>query len=92
MEELIQLSKIINNPGWLILCYISVEIIKYLRSKNNLSIREMQIQILQLQLLFMCHYNPENTQAILYIYDKYKKMGGNSYVEDVISEWRKKHG
>ena len=92
MEELIQLSKIINNPGWLILCYISIETLKYLRNKNNLSIREMQIQILQLQILFMCYNNPENTQAILYIYDKYKKMGGNSYVEDVISEWRKKHG
>lgn len=55
------------------------------REKNALRLRRVEImQNLQM--------NPDDAQTIMSLYDEYRKRGGNSYIKERITEWKKTRG
>jgi tryptophan synthase alpha subunit len=42
------------------------------------------------EILLLIYSNPSERKGINKSYDDYKKMGGNSYIDDVIRDWRQK--
>ena len=43
------------------------------------------------ELLFLIHSDPHNVEAIEHVYDEYHKLGGNSYVDKIMRDWREKY-
>lgn len=50
----------------------------------------MQLDILRLKYLQMVQHNPQEKAIILSIFDEYKKMGGDSWIDDIHENWLKK--
>lgn len=48
---------------------------------------EINLQVKRLELLQMMHQYPSKVTRIQSLYKDYKLMGGNSYIDDVFSEW-----
>lgn len=46
---------------------------------------------LRLQSLQMMQHDPTNRYAITLLYDQYKKLGGNSYLDAEYEKWAKKY-
>lgn len=46
---------------------------------------------LRLQALQMMQHDPTNRFAITFLYDQYKKQGGNSYLDAEYERWAKKY-
>lgn len=61
--------------------------------KKNLEkkINEILVRQLKIELLSLLYHQPMNTVAILITWDKYKNMGGNSYMKELIDAWKKTH-
>lgn len=61
--------------------------------KKNLEkkINELLIRQLKIELLSLLYHQPMNAVAILMTWDEYKKMGGNSYMKELIVAWKKKY-
>lgn len=61
--------------------------------KKNLEkkINEILVRQLKIELLSLLYHQPMNTAAILMTWDKYKNMGGNSYMKELIAAWKKTH-
>lgn len=53
-------------------------------SEINMKLKRMEI------IMNICH-NSEDKETILKLYDEYKKIGGNSYIQHMISEWKNCH-
>lgn len=51
----------------------------------------IQLDVLRLKYLHMVQHNPNEKAIILLIFDEYKKMGGDSWIDDIHEEWLKKH-
>lgn len=61
------------------------QLIREWRDKNAMRLRRVEImQNLQM--------NPDDTQTIMSLYDEYSKRGGNSYIKERITEWKKTRG
>jgi hypothetical protein len=43
----------------------------------------LQIEIKRQVILELIHHDPTNTQSIMWNYDEYKKMWGNSYIDHI---------
>jgi len=50
--------------------------------------REQSMHIKQLQILSAIHNTPNERRLIDQMYDSYKELGGNSYIDTVVAEWR----
>ena len=53
--------------------------------------RKNELDIKRLEILLMINTQPAKVDTINNAYDEYKKMGGNSYIDSVIKEWRVLH-
>ena len=40
------------------------------------------------ELLFLINAYPRNVESIEKVYDEYKSLGGNSYVDSIVRSWR----
>jgi hypothetical protein len=47
-----------------------------------------QLDIVKTHLLQLIHNTPEKVEIIEDIYSKYRELGGNSYICQVVEEWR----
>ena len=52
---------------------------------------ELSMRQLRIELLALLYHEPMNTVAILQVWDEYKHRGGNSYMKELIRDWKKKH-
>lgn len=52
---------------------------------------DIQRDLLRLQILNLVQHDPKNKSAILELYDVYKSepYNGNSYIKEIIKQWRK---
>jgi hypothetical protein len=79
-----------------VIFYGVTEICKWQGKKKNSakrsaeSLDKISLQIKRLEMLNMIQHAPTKRTAIERIYDEYKSLGGNSYVDDVYDEWREK--
>jgi len=65
----------------------------------NTTISEMQRSLdknrvgnLRIELLQLIHNTPDKGEVIEQVYENYVSLGGNSYVHQVMQEWRKIYG
>ena len=58
-----------------------------LQKENNLAYRDMQKEILRLQILEGIDANRLSPSEVRYFYDKYKKFGGNSFVTERVHKY-----
>lgn len=65
----------------------------------NATISEMQRSLdknrvgnLRIELLQLIHNTPDKGEVIEQVYENYVSLGGNSYVHQVMTEWRKIYG
>lgn len=72
--------------------------LQWLKSRKNDAAKQIndklidiQRDLLRLQILNLVQHDPENKSAILELYDIYKSepYNGNSYIKDIIKQWRK---
>lgn len=68
-------------------------------SDIDITISEMQRSLdknrvgnLRIELLQLIHNTPDKADIIEQVYDNYVSLGGNSYVHQVMMEWRKIYG
>lgn len=45
----------------------------------------------RLEIISQIEHNPTDVKTILSLYDEYKHMGGNSYMDAYVKRWRKKY-
>lgn len=57
------------------------------------TLKELRLVTLRLEILFNISHNAHDHETILRLYDKYHKLGGNSYIskliQDKMKEWDK---
>ncbi|MDL2235462.1 hypothetical protein LJC07_04810 [Christensenellaceae bacterium OttesenSCG-928-L17] len=74
------------------------EIIKTLKESNAImeymrnDINRNHTDSLRVELLQLIHNTPEKAEIIEQVFDNYVKNGGNSYMLQVVEEWRKVYG
>lgn len=51
----------------------------------------MQLDILRLKYLQLVQHSPNEKAIIMSVFDEYKKMGGDSWIDDIHENWLKKH-
>ena len=54
-----------------------------------MQIKDLQMELLRVQFNQLVFQEPKNKQAISQVFDKYKDMGGNSYIEQRYKKWQK---
>lgn len=57
--------------------------------KENL---HTKVDILRFEILLLVNTEPTNHEAIYFAFDEYKKLGGNHYIDSIISKWEKEQG
>ena len=58
---------------------------------NNKTHCDINMQVKRVELLQMMHQSPLKYNRIESLYNEYKNMGGNSYIDDVYYEWKEEH-
>ena len=53
--------------------------------------KTLKVVQVRMQCLQMMQHAPENRFAITMLYDQYKRMGGNSYLDAEFEKWAKKY-
>jgi hypothetical protein len=61
--------------------------IEELRQTTDRRFNSVELDTVRLQLLNLIYHSPENDIAIKECYGKYKKLGGNSYMDSVYTHW-----
>lgn len=56
------------------------------------SIDKNRVGNLRIELLHLIHNTPDKADIIEQVYENYASLGGNSYVRQVMEEWRKIYG
>jgi hypothetical protein len=49
--------------------------------------KETALSVKRLEILHAIDHHPEERYKIMHLYDEYKLMGGNSYVDDYFKQW-----
>ncbi len=64
-------------------------IVKFLKdnSKYKELISELAKDVKRLEIQNLINHTPKNKKAIYEAYDKYRDMGGNSYICDCVEDW-----
>lgn len=52
--------------------------------------KAMQLDILRMKFLQLVQHNPNERAIISSVFDEYKKLGGDSWVDDMYETWLKK--
>jgi len=60
---------------------------KIIQEQNEIILGQMRLQLLQ-----MLDHRPNKVEQILKLYDEYIKRGGNSYIKNLIADWKKSIG
>jgi hypothetical protein len=50
--------------------------------------RSVRLSLKRLELLDAFRHDSGNTKLINRLYDEYGEMGGNSYIDDIMNEWK----
>lgn len=50
---------------------------------------ELKLETLRIKYLHFYHHQPWEANIISSIFDEYKKLGGNSWIDDLHEEWKK---
>lgn len=58
--------------------------IQQIRADNH----DTKISVLRLELLNAIQHNPDDEITILALYDKYTRLGGNSYIRAYVQRWK----
>jgi hypothetical protein len=58
--------------------------------ENSERLEGISSVIRKLEIVSLIHHSPENEMLICKLYDKYKKDGYNSYIDELFNEWREK--
>jgi len=66
-----------------------IESIENLNKEQMTKLTELQMSVLRLEIGRIIDHEPENKTTIYHLYDKYREMGGNSYMIERIKEWEK---
>ena len=53
---------------------------------------EVSATVMRNEILMLIHCNPSDVSAIETVYSKYKADGHNSYIDRMVSDWRKRSG
>jgi hypothetical protein len=53
--------------------------------------RQTRQKLMRLELLNMIQHSPENKNAIMSLYDQYKRIGGNSYIKEIYTDWKERN-
>jgi len=53
--------------------------------------KTLKVVQVRMQCLQIMQHDPENRYAITMLYDQYKRMGGNSYLDAEFEKWTKKY-
>lgn len=61
-------------------------------SEMQRSIDKNRVGNLRIELLHLIHNTPDKADIIEQVYENYASLGGNSYVRQVMEEWRKIYG
>lgn len=61
-------------------------------SEMQRSIDKNRVGNLRIELLHLIHNTPDKADIIEQVYENYVSLGGNSYVRQVMVEWRKIYG
>lgn len=61
-------------------------------SEMQRSLDKNRVGNLRIELLQLIHNTPDKADIIEQVYDNYVSLGGNSYVHQVMTEWRKIYG
>lgn len=61
-------------------------------SEMRRSIDKNRVGNLRIELLHLIHNTPDKADIIEQVYESYVGLGGNSYVRQVMEEWRKIYG
>ncbi|MBR2250932.1 MAG: hypothetical protein IJ881_00615 [Neisseriaceae bacterium] len=60
-------------------------ILQLIKERNDgFAMRLRRVEIMQ-----NLQQNPDDDQTIMNLYDEYRKRGGNSYIKERITEWKK---
>ncbi len=86
MTELyVELIKVIIGPIVLFLLQILWE----KRKQTDKKINEVLLRQTRSELLFALEHHPDDENTILTLYDKYRAVGGNSYVCAYVANWKR---
>lgn len=81
-----KISKTVNAQQDLVIETLNDKI-KELEVKTSKELRVTQVEILRLQILQGIDSKRLSYSEILYFFDKYKALGGNSFVEDKVQKY-----
>lgn len=81
-----KISKTVNAQQDLVIETLN-EKIEELELKTSKELRDTQVEILRLQILQGIDSKRLSYSEILYFFDKYKALGGNSFVEDKVQKY-----
>ncbi|GBR72800.1 hypothetical protein NO1_0268 [Candidatus Termititenax aidoneus] len=60
--------------------------------KKWLGIHELHVGLKRLEIMNLIQHTPENSALICRLYDKYKKMDGNTYIDSLFGKWKQSFG
>lgn len=52
------------------------------------NIADINIKLKRMEIIMNICHNPDDKETILTLYDEYKAIGGNSYIRNMIQEWK----
>lgn len=53
--------------------------------------KDVRLQSLRLEIMFTLKHHPEDESTILGLYDKYRALGGNSFISEYVQNWKQRH-
>jgi tRNA nucleotidyltransferase/poly(A) polymerase len=70
-----------------------IAVLKFIRdsSKRNEEFKGLLKSVKRLELLHLLDHKTKDAETICSVYDEYKELGGNSYLDEHFKEWRKAH-
>lgn len=60
------------------------------RLKKWLGIHDLRVGLKRLEIMNLIQHTPENSGLICELYDEYKDIDGNSYIDALFGEWKNK--
>ena len=59
---------------------------------NKAEFTELLLECKRMEILLLINTQPDKIDVIGKVYDEYKNLGGNSYVDMLVESWRKSYG
>ena len=81
------LKTILESGGWPAVAAVVVYAFCNYVDRRRVN-RGLEQKVARLEMLDMISHAPHKREKILALYDEYKAMGGNSYIDEVVSEWK----